>query len=291
MPTSILEIKAVSKYFPGVRALHDVSFDVQRGEVLALMGENGAGKSTLMKLLSGVYPDYDGEIAYNGQTLHLRNPRDAQGQGIAIIHQELNLIPELSIAENIFLGREPKTRWGTLDRARMESETRALLERLNLPLPANRLVKTLRVGEQQLIEVAKALSLEARLLMLDEPTSALSETEIEHLFEVITALKSQGVTMIYISHKLDEIFRISDRITVLRDGQFIGTRETQQTNEAELIQMMVGREMTELFPKEPAEVGDEVLRVENLSLRPAARQGQESGSRALHEISFELRRG
>ena len=215
----MLEIRNVSKRFPGVRALHDVSFTVERGEVHALIGENGAGKSTLMKLLSGVYPDYDGELLLDGQPLALASPSDAQHRGIATIHQELNLIPELTIAENIFLGREPRTAAGLLDVRRMERESRALLERLSLRIPPDRPIKWLRVGEQQLVEVAKALSLDARLLILDEPTSALSQAEIERLFAVVAALKEHGVTMIYISHKLDEIFRIADRVTVLRDGR------------------------------------------------------------------------
>jgi ribose transport system ATP-binding protein len=209
----MLEIEGVSKTFPGVRALHDVSFEVARGEVHALIGENGAGKSTLMKILSGVYTDYEGQVRLDGQPLTLTGPRDAQRHGIAIIHQELNLIPELTVAENIFLAREPRTPTGLLDTAKMEAESRALLERLNLPIPPDRPVKWLRVGEQQLVEVAKALSLDARLLILDEPTSALSQAEIERLFAVIAALKAHGVTMIYISHKFDEIFRIADRVT------------------------------------------------------------------------------
>ena len=201
----MLEIKSVSKSFPGVQALHNVSFDVQTGEVHALVGENGAGKSTLMKILSGVYDEYEGEVYWQGHRLTLRNPRDAQTQGIGIIHQELNLIPELTVAENIFLGSELRTPLRTLDTRRMDREAVELLERFNLAIPPNRPVKWLRVGEQQLAEVAKALALDARLLIFDEPTSALSETEIERLFAVIAGLKSQGVTMIYISHKLDEM--------------------------------------------------------------------------------------
>ncbi len=287
----MLEFRDVGKSFPGVRALSAVSFAVRAGEVHALMGENGAGKSTLMKILSGVTPDYDGQVIWEDQPLQSRAPRDAEKRGIAIIHQELNLIPELSIAENIFLGREPRTRWGTLDTARMETESAALLARLNLHLPPSRAIKTLRVGEQQLVEVARALSLEARLLILDEPTSALSQTEIERLYEVVDALKSQGVTMIYISHKLDEVFRLCDRITVLRDGQYAGTRDTNSVDASELIRLMVGREMSELFPKQHATPGEEVLRVENLSLLPAADAAHEAGGRALHDITFALRRG
>ena len=283
----MLEIRSVSKNFPGVRALHHVSFEVQQGEIHALIGENGAGKSTLMKILSGVYTDYEGELYLNGERLTLHDPRDAQKHGIAIIHQELNLISELTVAENIFLGRELYTPLGILDIKRMEQEATRLLERLNLHISPNQPIKWLRVGEQQLVEVAKALSLKARLLILDEPTSALSETEIERLFAVIAALKSQGVTMIYISHKLDEIFQMADRVTVLRDGEYVGTVEMSKTNQRELIRMMVGRSLNELFPKGSVTIGEEVLRVEGLSLLSDTRRS----GRALEDVSFALRRG
>jgi ribose transport system ATP-binding protein len=283
----MLEIKSVSKSFPGVRALQDVSFDVQTGEVHAVIGENGAGKSTLMKILSGVYTDYEGEIFKDGKRLVLHSPHDAQQHGIAIIHQELNLIPELTIAENIFLGREMYTAFGMLDTRKMEAAAAVLLERLNILISPTRRVRGLRMGEQQLVEVAKALSLNASLLILDEPTSALSEIEIERLFKVIASLKETGVTMIYISHKLDEIFQISDRVTVLRDGAFIGTAFTSKTDQKELIRMMVGRALNEMFPKEIIEIGDELMRVENLCLLPDSRRG----SRSLRDISFSLRKG
>ncbi len=283
----VLEIKSVSKSFPGVHALSSVSFNVQQGEVHALVGENGAGKSTLMKILSGVYGDYEGEIVLDGERLTMRGPRDAQRHGIAIIHQELNLVPELTVLENIFLGIERRTPFGGLDRRTMERECLVLLQRLNLNVSPNRPVKWLRVGEQQLVEVAKALALNARLFILDEPTSALSDEEIERLFAVIDSLKSAGVTMIYISHKLNEIFRIADTVTVLRDGQHIGTLPIKDTNQGALIRMMVGRTLTELFPKEVVAVGDEVLRVEHLSLL----RDRQRNSRSLHDISFTLRRG
>ena len=283
----MLEISNVTKRFPGVRALHDVSFEVRRGEIHALIGENGAGKSTLMKILSGVYASDEGELRIDGRPLQLTGPRDAQRNGIATIHQELNLIPELSIAENIFLGSEPRTAAGLLDTRRMEADAQALEQRLNLALPASRPVKWLRVGEQQLVEVAKALSLNARLLILDEPTSALSQTEIDRLFAVIAALKEQDVTMIYISHKFDEIFRIADRVTILRDGEYIATLPIAETTERQLIQLMVGRSLTELFPKATAPIAEDVLRVEKLSLRPT----EQTGGRPLHDISLTLRRG
>ena len=283
----MLEIKSVSKSFPGVQALRNVSFGVQQGEVHALVGENGAGKSTLMKILSGVYTDYQGQLTLNNHNLTLQNPRDAQRHGIAIIHQELNLIPELTITENIFLGRELYTRLRTLDLRRMDQAAAKLLTQLNLNIAPNRSIRSLRVGEQQLVEVAKALSLKAQLLILDEPTSALSETEIEHLFQVISALKQQGVTMIYISHKLDEIYRIADRVTVLRDGEYIGTTPIDQISVQELIRKMVGRNLNDLFPKEKVTPGEVVLQVENLSLQSDTR---ESGY-ALKDISFSVKRG
>src|SRR5215211_5241120 len=283
----MLTIESVSKHFPGVRALHNVSFEVVHGEVHALIGENGAGKSTLMKILSGVYTDYEGEVLLEGETLSLGSPRDAQRRGIAIIHQELNLIPELTVAENIFLGREPRTPAGLLDVTSMEQESRVLLDRLNLAIPPDRPVKWLRVGEQQLVEVAKALSLDARLLILDEPTSALSQAEIERLFAVVAALKEHGVTMIYISHKLDEIFRIADRVTVLRDGEYIGTLSIAEATPMRLIQMMVGRSLNDLYPKETAPLKEEALRVENLSLLPEGSRG----GRELNDISFTVRHG
>jgi ribose transport system ATP-binding protein len=283
----MLEILHVSKRFPGVRALHDVSFTIERGEIHALMGENGAGKSTLMKLLSGVYPDHDGQLLLDGQPLVLTSPSDAQRRGIATIHQELNLIPELTIAENISLAREPRTATGLLDVDRMEREAKALLDRLNLHIPPDRPVKYLRVGEQQLVEVAKALSLDAQLLILDEPTSALSQAEIDRLFDVVAALKAHGVTMIYISHKLDEIFRIADRVTVLRDGEYIGTVTIGEATPQRLIQMMVGRPLQDLFPKEIAPVQGEALRVDGLSLLSDGQQG----GRTLHDITFTVHRG
>jgi ribose transport system ATP-binding protein len=283
----MLEIKSVSKSFPGVQALSDVSFTVQRATVHALVGENGAGKSTLMKILSGVYSDYDGEIVLEGQRLALRSPRDAQRHGIAIIHQELNLIPELTVVDNVFLGIERRTRLGDLDSRAMERECRLLLQRFNLDIPPNRPVKWLRVGEKQLVEVAKALALQAQLFILDEPTSALSEGEIERLFAVIASLKATGVTMIYISHKLDEIFRIADTVTVLRDGQHIGTCPIEETNQGDMIRMMVGRTLTELFPKEAVPAGEEVLRVEQLNLAP----DRQRNTRSLCDISFTVKRG
>jgi ribose transport system ATP-binding protein len=281
-------MKDMTKSFPGAQkpVLSHINLQFYHGAKIGIVGPNGAGKSTLMKILSGVYTDYEGEVLLDGQPLTLGGPREAQRRGIAIIHQELNLIPELTVAENIFLGREPRTGAGLLDVTRMEQESRSLLNRLNLAIPPDRPVKWLRVGEQQLVEVAKALSLDARLLILDEPTSALSQAEIDRLFTVIAALKDHGVTMIYISHKFDEIFRIADRVTVLRDGECIGTRSIAEADQQSLIRMMVGRSLSDLFPKDVATVGEEALRVEHLDLLPGR-----GGGRTLSDISFTLRRG
>jgi ABC-type sugar transport system ATPase subunit len=216
----------------------------------------------------------------------LRNPRDAQHHGITIIHQELQLVPELTIAENIFLGREHRTSLGFLDKRRMKNESRAYLDRLHLSVSPDRTIKGLRVGERQLVEIAKALSLNASLLIFDEPTSALNETEIKHLFDIIQELKKSGVTMIYISHKFAEIFQIADQVTVLRDGEYVGTQFIAQTSERELIQMMVGRTIQDLYPKEAILPGSDVLRVESLYLSQ-----ERSGSRSLRNISFTLRQG
>ncbi len=283
----MLSLHAISKSFSGVHALRDVSFEIATGEIHAIIGENGAGKSTLMRVLSGVYADYDGELSLDGTLVSFSSPKDAQAHGIGIIHQELNLIRELGVAANIFLGREPRTRWGTVDSRTMANAAMTFLDALHLPVSPHRRVGDLRVGEQQMIEIAKALSLNAGILILDEPTSALSVAEIRALFDVIQGLKARGVTMIYISHKLEEVFELADRVTVLRDGRYIGTRETAATSGSELIQMMVGRELTELFPKEDATIGNQVIAVQNVSLRtPPA-----SAKRPLHDISFAISAG
>jgi ABC-type sugar transport system ATPase subunit len=283
----VLELSGICKVFPGVVALDEVSFTIARGEVHAIVGENGAGKSTLMKILSGVYTADRGALTLDSEPLHLKSTRDARDRGIAIIHQELNLIPELSIAENIYLGREPRTPWGTLDRRRMIAWSRQLLLRLDLTVDPRRAISSLRIGEQQLVEVAKALSFDARLLILDEPTSALSANEIGRLFAVIRSLKQHGVTMVYISHKFEEIFALADTVTVLRDGRHVATMEATKTDEAELVRLMVGRELTDLFPKQVTTIGAPVLRVQHLAWHPPAARLR----RSLHDISFDLRAG
>jgi ribose transport system ATP-binding protein len=257
-------MRNINKGFPGVRALSDVSFDVYPGEVHTLVGENGAGKSTLMKILSGVYIRDSGEIIFKGRSVNFTNPRQAQEAGIATIYQELNLIPYLSVTENIFLGSELE-RGVLLDWPKMHEHSRELLARLHLDVDPRTPVNRLGVGQQQMVEVAKALHHKADLIIMDEPTSALSIREIDDLFAIIRDLQSHGVALIYISHHLDEAFAIGDRITVLRDGRHVATETTQAMNMETLIRHMVGRDLSEQFPKETVPRGAEMLRVENLT--------------------------
>nr|MBA3805765.1 sugar ABC transporter ATP-binding protein [Acidobacteriota bacterium] len=245
-----------------------------------LLGENGAGKSTLMKILSGAYQKSAGQIMLDGAEVEIKNPKHAQGLGISTIYQEFNLIPHLSVGENIFLGREPARLPGLIDQSAIfQAATRALSD-LGLTLDPRVLVKELRVAEQQMVEVAKALSLDAGVLIMDEPTAALTEHEIKELFATIRKLKDQGVSIVYISHRMEELFEIGDRVTVLRDGRSVGTYDVREMSKSELIRLMVNRELTELFPKEHAARGPEVLRVEGLSTKDA-----------LKDISFSLHKG
>lgn len=287
MTQPIISIQHVSKHFGGTRALHNVSFEVMPGELHAICGENGAGKSTLMKILSGVITSYDGQLAVDGQVVRFQGTRDAESEGISIIHQELNLVEQLSVAANIFLGRELRTGLLLRDDRAMESEAAHLLQSLDCDIPPNRLAGSLRVGDQQLIEIAKALSINSRILVMDEPTSALTEAEVARLYRVIAKLRSDGTTILYISHKMDEVFYLSDRITVLRDGQFIATLNTQETNAAEITKLMVGRDIESLDLGARPQRGDLVLAVKNLSLEWP---GHARGYR-LKDISLELYRG
>ena len=275
----VLEMRHIRKTFPGVVALDDVDFDLRRGEVHILLGENGAGKSTLMKILSGAYHKSAGQIVFDGEDVEIRNPKHAQSLGISTIYQEFNLIPHLSAGENIFLGREPR-RFGLIDQRAIFQEATRTLNGLGLNLDPHKLIKELKVAEQQMIEVAKALSLDARILIMDEPTAALTEHEIKELFANIRSLRDKGVSIVYISHRMEELFEIGDRVTVLRDGRTVGTYYVRETSKAELIRLMVNRELTELFPKERAELGPEVLRVEELNTHAG-----------LKDISFSLRKG
>ncbi|MBI3463238.1 MAG: sugar ABC transporter ATP-binding protein [Planctomycetes bacterium] len=285
LPT--LAVHHITKRFPGVTALGDVSLDVAAGEVHAIVGENGAGKSTLMKILSGAIIDYDGEIVLRGKRARFSGPRDAEQHGISIMYQELNLVEELSAAANIFLGRDKRTRFGLLDDHRMEAEAAGYFAQLGTHIhPAIR-VGDLRVGDQQLVEIAKALSLNAEILIMDEPTSALSESEVRRLFDVVRTLKGHGVTVLYISHKMDEVFELADRITVLRDGRLVQTVPRTEADPRQVINLMVGREIASLHFDEPRRPGEVVLRVEGLTLATRDRAARLK----LDGVSFELRRG
>ncbi|HNX57972.1 MAG TPA: ATP-binding cassette domain-containing protein, partial [Spirochaetota bacterium] len=248
----ILSFSHVTKRFPGVVALGDVSIDIKRGEIHGLCGENGAGKSTLMKILSGVYPhgSYEGTILYEGRELKLgaKSIHQAMSEGIAIVYQELTLIPNMTVGENIFLGKEP-LQGGVINWEKLYSDTSAILKKYGLDIDPHATVRNLGVGKMQMAEIAKALSENAKILILDEPTSALSEAEVDRLMEILSKLKAQGITCIYITHKLEEFFRTTDTVTVLRDGKVIATKPTRELDNEKLVNLMVGREMTERFPK------------------------------------------
>ncbi len=259
----ILQAKKITKTFPGVLALDSVDFDLHPGEVHVLLGENGAGKSTLMKVLAGAYQPDAGTILLNGQERRLANPRQAQKLGVGIIYQEFNLVPYMNVAQNIFQGRFPH-RWGLLDQAKMHAEGRKLLAGLNMDIDTRANAVSLGVAQQQMVEVAKALSVQSKILIMDEPTAALTDREIEQLFATIHRLKQQGIGIIYISHRLQEVHQIGDRVTVFRDGKLIGTRQVSQVTVDELIAMMVGRTITHMFPRDYQPRGAEALRAEGL---------------------------
>ena len=264
--SKLLRMENIGKSFGVVRALDGVSLELDGGEVLALMGENGAGKSTLMNILSGALVHYEGRIFIDDQQVQIGSPLAARALGIAKIHQELQMAKELSIAENMFMGREKANRLGLVDKRAQEEEARKYLKMLELDLNPHRQLKTLRVGEQQMVEIAKALSLHARILILDEPTSAISKQETEQLFRVIRRLQSEGVGIIYITHRMEEVFEIADKLEVLRDGRYIDTVDARQVDRDQIISMMVGREIKDMYPKEEVPIGDEVLRVEHMHL-------------------------
>ncbi|MBJ7223923.1 MULTISPECIES: sugar ABC transporter ATP-binding protein [unclassified Brenneria] len=279
MTAYALEAEGISKFFPGVKALNNVSLRIKAGTVHALMGENGAGKSTLMKCLIGIYRPDNGVIRMKGKTVQFDNTQAALHAGISMIHQELNLVPYMTIAENIWLGREP-LKYGFVDHARLNSQTIALLDRLNIRLPPERLVGDLSIANQQMVEIAKAVSWNSDIIIMDEPTSALTETEVAHLFTIIRDLRAQGKAIIYISHKMDEVFAITDEVSIFRDGCWISSDQTANLSRQSLITQMVGRELTQLFPKFNNAIGEEVLTVRGLT-----RQG------IFHDVSFSLRRG
>jgi ABC-type sugar transport system ATPase subunit len=262
---TILRMESISKAFPGVQALDEVTFEVGAGEIHALVGENGAGKSTLMKVLTGALGKDEGQIILRGAAVQIESPSDSQNLGISMIHQELSLIPNLTVGQNIYLGREPRGRLpGFIDWKSLYSDAQEILDRLNLDVDARTEVLGLSIAQQQMVEVAKALSLEADLIAMDEPTSALTGPETEVLFEVMRSLRGQGVGLIFISHRLGEVFQIADRVTVLRDGQHIGTEPIEALDEDRVVKMMVGRDLGELYPKEPAQQDEVVLEATNL---------------------------
>ncbi len=281
MSDAILKLAGISKSFPGVRALSNITFDVRAAEVHALLGENGAGKSTLIKIMSGVYQPDEGVMTLDGGTIAFNSPQEAQDRGIATIYQELLLFPELTVAENIFMGHAPKNRFGAIDWSTMREEARKLLASLDIhDLDVTSMVGTLSVGNRQRVEIAKALSHNARILIMDEPTAALTEHDVERLFGIVRLLRSRGVGVVYISHRLEEVFLLADRVTVLRDGEFVATKPVSETDHDGLIEMMVGRRLDALFPKTEAPLGDVVLELENVTRQPLTK-----------DVSLKLRAG
>lgn len=275
----LLQMVGISKEFPGVLALDDVHLNIYKGQVMALLGENGAGKSTLMKILCGAYTHSGGSILSGGSELVITSPRDAMDKGIAIIHQELNLLPALSVGENIFLGREPTHASGRIDWKSLYREAASFLDYLGADIDPKALAGSLSIGDQQMVEIAKALSMKAEILILDEPTDALTDKETDNLFRVVAELRDEGKGVVYISHRLPEVFRICDRVTVLRDGQFIGEEPVPSLDEDRIIEMMVGRRLEEQLPYMPSVPGEELLRLEGME------------SAVCRDINMTLRKG
>jgi len=280
MKKTILEVKGIDKAFPGVQALDDVSFECNEGEVHALVGENGAGKSTLMKIVVGVYHQDKGTISFKGREVNISDPQHAEQLGISIVYQEFDLIPYLDVAQNIFLGREPRKRFGLIDQSKMYNEASRLLDILGVHLDLREWINNLRVAEQQIVAIAKTLSRSGSLIIMDEPTSALSEQETERLFNIIGSLKAQGMAIIYISHRIEEIFQIADRVTVLRDGKVVNTTEVEKTSKENLVRMMIGRSLSRLFPEKTKSSHESVLSVVGLTKKGV-----------LENISFTLYKG
>ena len=287
LSTPRLEMKDITKNFGGVHALGGVTLRANAGEVHAVCGENGAGKSTLMKILAGAITEYGGEILLDGRPVKFAGPRDAEDSGIRIIYQELNLVPELSVAANLFLGREKTGAFGFLDARAMESAARKLFERLGTPISPRARVADLRIGDQQMVEIAKALAFDASIVIMDEPTSALSDAEVARLFRVIHDLKAAGATILYISHKMNEVFTLADAVTVLRDGKFVATSTRDQTRPAQVVRWMVGREIAELHFDERKSSGKRMLQVEGLNLPSPLG----SGRPALKDLRFHVEAG
>ena len=276
----ILEVSGVRKAFPGVVALDDVSFRVRPGSVHALMGENGAGKSTLMKIVAGVYIPDQGNMRLREQEIRLTSPLDALQNGIAMIHQELNLMPFMTVAENIWIRREPKNALGFINHAELREKTQALFDELNIDIDPEIEIQNLSISNRQMVEIAKAVSYNSDVLIMDEPTSALTEHEVAHLFTIIRKLRDQGKGIVYITHKMNELFEIADEVSVFRDGKYIGTKRSAEVTRDDIIQMMVGREITQMFPKETVPIGDVRLSVKNLCLEGVFK-----------DVSFDVRSG
>lgn len=281
---SQLEFKNISKSFSEVEVLHDISFEIEKGKLYALMGENGAGKSTLMKILCGILADYEGRVLLNGNEVYFHSPREAEDVGIAIIHQELNLVAELSVAENIFLGREPLNRSGFINFKKMYHEAKILLSEFGFPFSVKTKIKNLPIGWQQMVEIAKALRLKAEIIVMDEPTSALSENEIKFLFEQIELLKKSGKTIIYISHRMNEIFEIADEVVVLRDGAYIGKYPISEIDQKFLVKKMAGKEIAEVSEKQLNISNKPILCMKDVSVYHEKKQ-------LLSELNFCLNRG
>ncbi|MBA4098446.1 MAG: D-xylose ABC transporter ATP-binding protein [Rhodospirillum sp.] len=279
-PEYLLQVEGVRKEFPGVVALDNVSFRLRPGTVHALMGENGAGKSTLMKIIAGIYHPDSGSFQLRGKDIRLTSPLDALENGIAMIHQELNLMPFMTVAENIWIRREPKNALGFVDHAALRRKTADLFEKLNIKIDPEIEVRDLSVANRQMVEIAKAVSYESDVLIMDEPTSALTEREVSHLFEIIRDLRAQGKGIVYITHKMNELFEIADEFSVFRDGRYIGTHPARDVTRDDIIRMMVGREITQMFPKEVVPIGDVRMAVRNLTLKGV-----------FHDVSFEVRSG
>ncbi len=279
MSEYVLEMRDIVKSFPGVRALKGVQLKVRPGQVHALLGENGAGKSTLMKCLIGIYQKDSGTILYKGKETNFSNVYEALSSGISMIHQELTPVPARSVCENVWMGREP-CKGILVDHKAMREKTKQLFDRLDVSIDPDAVMSSLTVAQMQMVEIVKAVSYDSDIVVMDEPTSSLTETEVENLFRIIGQLKEQGVAVIYISHKMDEIFRICDEITTFRDGEYISTDKVDEIDINTLITKMVGRELTQMFPKVECPIGETVLRVEHLSV-----------PHLVHDVSFELRRG
>lgn len=275
-----IEMKHIEKTFGENQVLFDAGIDIVPGEVHALMGENGAGKSTLMNILTGVHEKNAGTITIDGEEKVFDGPKDAENNGISFIHQELNVLPDMTIEENLFLNKEIRKGFGLVDQKEMRNQSKEVLKRVGLTHNPNTVLSSLSVGTQQLIEICKALMTNAEVIIMDEPTAALSDTESERLFEIIESLKKENVSIIYISHRMEEIFKISDRITVMRDGRYIETLMTKETSNAELVRLMIGRELTEQFPNRSPEIGEVRLEVKNLS-----------DDHLLKDVSFSVRAG